>query len=137
MTSDRTNGPSSDPKDDQPTLPPSIVPSEYATIAPPSPCRPDDSATLAPRNDEANMGQGRFHSIAANGEPVPAVPGYEILSELGRGGMGVVFKARQLGLDRLCALKMILSGGYAGSDERTRFRREAEAIARLQHPNIV
>src|SRR5262245_48592430 len=66
-----------------------------------------------------------------------AVPGYEILSELGRGGMGVVYLARQLGLERPVALKMILSGEHAGPVERDRFRREAQAVAALQHPNIV
>src|SRR5829696_3385973 len=66
-----------------------------------------------------------------------AVPGYEILSELGRGGMGVVYLARQLGLDRPVALKMILSGEHAGPAERDRFRREAQAVAALQHSNIV
>jgi serine/threonine protein kinase len=62
---------------------------------------------------------------------------YELISELGRGGMGVVYKARQKGLNRLVALKMILAGAHAGAGEVTRFRVEAEAIGRLRHPNVV
>jgi tetratricopeptide (TPR) repeat protein len=65
------------------------------------------------------------------------LPGYQILDELGRGGMGVVFKARHLALKRLVALKMVLDGGLAGTHQLVRFKKEAEAVARLQHPNIV
>ena len=62
---------------------------------------------------------------------------YEIQEEIGRGGMGVVYRALQVDLKRLVALKMILAGSHAGANTQARFRTEAKAIARLQHPNIV
>lgn len=68
---------------------------------------------------------------------VPAVPGYEILHELGRGGMGVVYAAKQIRADRIVALKMMLNVDHARAEERERFSAEVRAVARLQHPNIV
>lgn len=67
----------------------------------------------------------------------PHIPGYQIQGELGRGGMGVVYKAFQTDLKRLVAIKMILAGAQAGANELARFRIEAEAVARLKHVNIV
>src|SRR5262245_19021418 len=66
-----------------------------------------------------------------------AVPGYEVLGVLGRGGMGIVYLARQVGLNRRVALKTIRTGAQASSAEVGRFRAEAETAARLQHPHIV
>jgi hypothetical protein len=82
---------------------------------------------------------GAMHSFppADLDHRLPAIAGYEILGELGRGGMGVVFKARHIQLNRLVALKMILNGPGAGPDEHVRFLAEAEAIAALHHTGIV
>jgi serine/threonine-protein kinase len=68
---------------------------------------------------------------------VPSIPGYEVESVLGRGGMGVVYKARHLRLDRTVALKMLLAGEYAHPDQLARFLREAQVVASLRHENIV
>src|SRR4051794_16870078 len=74
--------------------------------------------------------------LPGSAAPVP-VPGYEVLGELGRGGMGVVYKARHRQLDRLVALKVIQPFGQGSLDLQQRFRREALAVASLQHANVV
>src|SRR5205823_4246126 len=71
------------------------------------------------------------------GGELPRIPGYEVEAVLGRGGMGVVYRARHLRLNRPVALKMLLAGPYARQEERERFLREAEAVAGLRHPNVV
>jgi serine/threonine protein kinase len=75
--------------------------------------------------------------LLTDASALPVVSGYEIVGELGRGGMGIVYQARQLGLHRTVAIKMLRNEIPLGSKDLLRFRAEAAAIARLQHPNIV
>ncbi len=105
-----------------------------------------DSASTPPRSDPdlgrtASMDNGDEHAAhdhrAREGGPGPTAAGYLILEPLGEGGMGVVYKARHQGLNRLVGLKMIRGGSQARSDFFTRFRIEAESVARLRHPNII
>src|SRR5437879_5414564 len=76
-------------------------------------------------------------ALSADSVSWPTIPGFEILQELGRGGMGVVYKAKQISSNRPVALKLIRDSALAGPQERGRFRIEAEAAARMRHPNIV
>jgi serine/threonine-protein kinase len=96
--------------------------------------RPSVAPDGAAPNDRATtpqVGDGPAATAA------PHVPGYEILGLLGRGGMGVVYRARHLRLRRLVALKMLRGDGVTGAELLARFRTESAALARLQHPNIV
>lgn len=80
---------------------------------------------------------GPWETPASRPTGLPEIPGHVIESVLGRGGMGVVYKALHLALNRPVAVKMMLAGGYAGPPELARFYREAEALAALVHPNVV
>jgi eukaryotic-like serine/threonine-protein kinase len=108
----------------------------------------DDEATddLQPAGPDATGGHDRIGSTQPGGGNsatapltggMPKIPGYELLEKLGQGGMGVVYKARQVGLNRLVAVKMIRGGEQARPEQFVRFRVEAEAVARLRHPNII
>jgi tRNA A-37 threonylcarbamoyl transferase component Bud32/Flp pilus assembly protein TadD len=92
-----------------------------------------DSLFPTPGYDRGAERSGPRH----DGAELPRIPGYDVEVLLGRGGMGVVYKARHRRLNRLVALKMLLAGAYAGPHERARFQREAEAVASLHHANIV
>jgi WD40 repeat protein/serine/threonine protein kinase len=119
---------------DLPTL--SDAPPSVPAAPPPPPQNTEPIQTPAPSDPLATCGDAAEATFPAPLDGL-VVPGYEILGVLGRGGMAIVYRARQKGLKRLVALKMILSGAFADAEDRSRFQSEAAAVARLQHPNII
>jgi len=131
-----------------------LIPQEYAMAAPLAPDRatsggrepttPDPidqpaGRQTVPQNKMLDLPSFAEAAAALDGDPAtwPQIPGYEIVAELGSGGVAVVYLARQLGLNRSVALKVLLAGSLATGHERMRLRREAKAVAMLRHPNVI
>lgn len=107
---------------------PETLSSEDVASAKPTPAGFDPTAGTIDTGPADNHSRPRI---------IPKIPGYEIHSVLGQGGMGVVYRATQLGIDRPAAIKMLLAAGHATSTQLERFQSEARVAAAVKHPNIV
>jgi serine/threonine protein kinase len=124
------------PKSEAPDM--SQLLARLRTHTPPPPWIFQPSRDTPNGPDEANTVHFPPHPPPGPGvSPPVCLPGYELLEYLGRGGIGIVYRARQLGLDRMVAVKMILPTGEENRTELDRFRVEAEVAASLDHPNII
>ncbi len=128
------------PEDDEASLPTVVAPPVFHVPEPTNLTKaltPTHITSTAP----SLLPEYRENSPAPNEDTAgwvpPTIPGYEIEAVLGRGGMGIVYRARQTKLNRIVALKMILAGEHAGHEASVRFLSEAETVAKLRHPNIV
>ena len=98
---------------------------------------PDDSQTLAPVRDSSELATSVPNQSSPDPTTAKQVGDYDLLEEIARGGMGVVYKAKHRNLNRLAAVKMVLGGSFSSEQERQRFQLEAESAAKLDHPAIV
>jgi len=98
---------------------------------------PTIQSTSEAQLEHASGTSDALGQVDKKGRTPKRIASYEILNEIGRGGMGVVYKAQDSRLKRIVALKVILAGGHAGEVELARFQTEAEAVARLKHQNFV